>query len=291
MAPENPIVDEDFEEEKSDSQSPTEKMAPENPIEDSEEEKSKRVSPQPAEENPEDAFVYSDCSSPSDSGFIIRPIPKPKDKKEKKVVNKLFSEKDEIALLQGFARFRAEHGKESDWVKFHSFMKGQLSNEFTKTQLSEKIRSLKRKFTRNFSKGVGLEFPSPHEASVFQHSKTLWEDEVSVDGEKRKRVVELNQEKPSKQRKRAVELNQEKPSKQQKLSNELSKKEFKVMFPLLSASFNEVVPCWVGRENCYLIGREKCQELEDQFRELKAEEIKLGVKRSNLMLKELPKKK
>lgn len=126
----------------------------------------------------------SACSSPSASGFIIAPSRKPqaekKTTKKKAFGSKVFSEDDVISLLKGLVVFWA-NGKNNKWAEFHLFVKDNLGNQLTRTQVSEKIRALKKKFDayseRAKANGGRIDLSDPHESAVFELSKALWGEE------------------------------------------------------------------------------------------------------------------
>ncbi|KAH6837890.1 hypothetical protein C2S53_001975 [Perilla frutescens var. hirtella] len=145
---------------------------------------------------PETVENGSACSSPSASGFIIMPSQKPSgDKKRKAPASKVFGRDDVIALLKGLAVFWVT-GKNNKWAEFHHFIKGDLRNQFTKIQVSEKIRALKKKFYANWERANGghLDLSDPHELAVFELSKELWGDETGIAPEKGQMVENEDEE-------------------------------------------------------------------------------------------------
>lgn len=90
----------------------------------------------------------------------------------------IFTDEDVITLLQGQIDFKSEHGDESK-TEFHLFVKDKLHMEFTKLQVTEKLRRLKQKFLGNFNrkKQAPLEFSNAYEYTVFKLSEKLWGNE------------------------------------------------------------------------------------------------------------------
>ncbi|KAI3467864.1 hypothetical protein Pfo_024527 [Paulownia fortunei] len=228
------------------------------------------------EEGHESGEDGSECSSPSASAFIIMPAAKPSEKK-KTPASKKFSDEDEIALLKGLAVFWA-NGRNNKWTEFHLFIKDDLPHLFTKIQVSEKIRGLKRKFEANFERaranGGCLDFSDSHESLLFELSKTLWGDEKSIAHETRKRTGNEHDE-------------EKKIPKKLKQVVEVGNENFESAYPLLYASFDVFGYPKIVKENCFLIGREKAQELEEKWRELKAEELRLELKKIDLIKRDL----
>ncbi|XP_057773959.1 STOREKEEPER protein-like isoform X2 [Salvia miltiorrhiza] len=140
----------------------------------------KQPAPEPVENG-------SACSSPSASGFIIAPSQKPRREKKTTPVAKVFTDDDVISLLKGLAVFWA-NGRNNKWAEFHHFVKDDLPNQFTKTQVSEKIRNLKKKFDANVGRaranGGRIFLSDPHESAVFELSKALWGDDSGIAQEK-----------------------------------------------------------------------------------------------------------
>ncbi|XP_011075324.2 GLABROUS1 enhancer-binding protein-like [Sesamum indicum] len=152
------------------------------------------------EEVPKDE---SECSSSSASNFIIAPAAKPSEKNTP--FSKIFSEEDEISLLKGLAIFWAD-GRNNKWTEFYNFIKDSLPHQFTRTQVSEKIRRLKGKFENNFERaranGGCLDFSDAHESAVFEVSKTLWGEDENEAGDKHAEKEKETRDRSRSQKKR-----------------------------------------------------------------------------------------
>ncbi|XP_051122498.1 uncharacterized protein LOC127245565 [Andrographis paniculata] len=244
----------------------------------------------------------SECSSPSASAFIVmpsstssRPLDKTKMRKSAGGMKK-FTEEEEIALLKGLAAFWA-NGRNNKWTEFHLFIKDDLPREFTKIQVSEKIRGLKRKYDTNLEKaranGGHLDFPDHHESALFELSKTLWGDEEPAENgqvEEKKPLVKKEQKAiaPKKIKKNAEEEdNGDEEKKILKKHKQQTEEEFKLAYPLLYMSFNAMGYPKFFKNSFHLIDREKAQELEEKWRELNAEELRLENKRIELTKRDL----
>ncbi|KAL0386308.1 UNVERIFIED_CONTAM: STOREKEEPER protein [Sesamum radiatum] len=256
-----------------------------------------------------DADEETDSDSDSESeeeGFTAAVPPKkpklnpPREEegpREDNPFSKIFSEEDEIALLKGLALFWAD-GRNNKWIEFYNFIKDSLPHQFTRTQVSEKIRRLKGKFENNFKRaranGGWLDFSDAHESAVFEVSKTLWGEDKSEAGDKH---AEKEKETPQrgdrsrspKKRKRAGEEHDAEKEilKNQKQVGKISKEEFASAYPLLSSSLDENGYSNIIKEGLLLIGREKLQEVEEKWRDVKAAEVSLELKRIDLIRRDL----
>lgn len=96
---------------------------------------------------------------------------------------RLFTEKDEIALLEGMIDYKEKNDGADpslNMVKFYEFVEDSLSCSVTKSQIVDKIRRLKKKYVNNLKKGRNGEdpvFSRPHEYKSFELSKKIWPSE------------------------------------------------------------------------------------------------------------------
>ncbi|KAL3624961.1 hypothetical protein CASFOL_031629 [Castilleja foliolosa] len=110
-----------------------------------------------------------------------------KSKQNRAQFERLFSEEDEIALLNGMIRF-AEKNKVApfaDLDAFRGFVKADLSVDPTKDQLKHKMRKFKTKYDKNMSKQASGSARSlkAHERRAFDLSKLVWANEY-IKGQK-----------------------------------------------------------------------------------------------------------
>lgn len=140
--------------------------------------------------------------SPSLSGFTIKPIspkrkpdPKPEQpKKEKDVDDKkakkgagpgtggsqrIWSDEDEIVILNGMIEFQNEKGKNSsaDTGDFYGFVKESLCFNASNNQFANKIRMLKKKYFTDVEKnesGKYETFSKPHDLECVELAKKIW---------------------------------------------------------------------------------------------------------------------
>jgi hypothetical protein len=96
---------------------------------------------------------------------------------------RLWTEEDEIVILRGFAEFTAARGTafashQYDTDPFYEDMRRRLQLDFSKSQLVEKLRRLKRKYRNCVDRlrvsGNSFTFRSPHEQAVFEIARNIW---------------------------------------------------------------------------------------------------------------------
>jgi hypothetical protein len=109
---------------------------------------------------------------PASSGGERRPL-----------FQRLWTEEDEIVILRGFAEFTAARGTafashQYDTDPFYEDMRRRLQLDFSKSQLVEKLRRLKRKYRNCVSRlrgsGATFSFRSPHEQAIFEIARNIW---------------------------------------------------------------------------------------------------------------------
>ncbi|GER51223.1 DNA-binding storekeeper protein-relatedtranscriptional regulator [Striga asiatica] len=122
----------------------------------------------------------------------------PEASEKKQLFQRIWSESDEIRLLNGIMQFRAE--KKSDphdnMDAFLAFIKKDLHIDVTKTQMRKKISRMKEKYTNNKRKeqeGKGRAFTSQHEQEAYDLSEKVW------GAEKENRVEKANGSGPKKE--------------------------------------------------------------------------------------------
>ncbi|KAG7584978.1 GLABROUS1 enhancer-binding protein family [Arabidopsis thaliana x Arabidopsis arenosa] len=87
---------------------------------------------------------------------------------------RLWSEEDEISVLQGMIDFKADTGKSpyEDTNVFYEFLKKSISFEVSKNQFMDKIRSLRKKYIGK--EGKEPSFVKAHDKKAFELSKFIW---------------------------------------------------------------------------------------------------------------------
>ncbi|KAL1192916.1 putative transcription factor [Cardamine amara subsp. amara] len=89
---------------------------------------------------------------------------------------RLWSEEDEISLLQGMIDYKADTGKSpyDDMNGFFEFMKKAISFEVSKVQFGDKIRGLKKKYLGKSKKGKEVIFTKAHDKNCLKLATHIW---------------------------------------------------------------------------------------------------------------------
>ncbi|KAG5524743.1 hypothetical protein RHGRI_031425 [Rhododendron griersonianum] len=83
-------------------------------------------------------------------------------------INRLWSEGDEVMILEGLMDFKSDMGG------LYEVIKKSLSVDASKSQFLDKIRKLKRKYSPNVERGDKAVLSTPHEHKCFELSKKMW---------------------------------------------------------------------------------------------------------------------
>ncbi|GER38421.1 DNA-binding storekeeper protein-relatedtranscriptional regulator [Striga asiatica] len=115
--------------------------------------------------------------------IVIARRPVPPDE-SRKLFQRLWTDEDEIELLQGFldytSQHRGPHGSAQhhhDTTAFYDQIRSKFQLDFNKNQLVEKLRRLKKKYRNiinKFGSGKDYTFKSPHEQATFEISAKIW---------------------------------------------------------------------------------------------------------------------
>ena len=101
----------------------------------------------------------------------------------RRLFQRLFSDEDEIAILQGFLDFTVQRSTTTaaahhqDTGPFYDQIKTRLQLDFNKNQLVEKLRRLKKKYRNvvgKMSLGKDYVFKSAHDQATFEISRRIW---------------------------------------------------------------------------------------------------------------------
>ncbi|XP_027350130.1 probable transcription factor At5g28040 [Abrus precatorius] len=103
----------------------------------------------------------------------------------RRLFQRLWTDEDEIELLQGFLDYTSQRGSShhNDTALFYDQIKSKLQLDFNKNQLVEKIRRLKKKYRNVLNKiGSGKEFSfkSAHDQATFEISRKIWSNMAPI---------------------------------------------------------------------------------------------------------------
>ena len=105
----------------------------------------------------------------------------------RRLIQRIWTNEDEIELLRGFLEFTTQRGSTNYNVtkEFYDQIRSKLQVEFNKNQLSDKLRKLKRKYKRILEKinpDKEFSFKTAHEQATFEISRKIWGDIVGRNG-------------------------------------------------------------------------------------------------------------
>lgn len=229
------------------------------------------------------------------------------DNEEKKsAVVRLWSEDDEIAILQGMVDYWSKKGADpyADMGAFHEFIKESLHVDVSKNQLTDKIRRLKKKYQNNVEKnGEDAVFSRPHEYKSFELSKKIWggagsgsgvdDSAKSNNGQAKRSGSRVNNTsnalaKPKDGGKAIVVTEKAKGKEETKVASG----DFAKMYPYLNSALEvqwETEPFWALSEEDRRLMKEKLgrnskvREVNEEFKMLKVKELELYSKKLELM--------
>ncbi|CAI8615533.1 unnamed protein product [Vicia faba] len=136
-------------------------------------------------------IVFPD-SFPSDSKRQQQRIDQIEEKKpledSRKLFQRLWTDEDEMELLQGFLDYTTQRGSShhNDTAQFYDQIKSKLQLDFNKNQLVEKIRRLKKKYRNvlnKISSGKEFVFKTAHDQATFEISRKIWNNVAPIAGD------------------------------------------------------------------------------------------------------------
>jgi len=106
----------------------------------------------------------------------------------RKLFQRLWTDEDEMELLQGFLDYTTQRGSShhNDTAQFYDQIKSRLQLDFNKNQLVEKIRRLKKKYRNVVSKmssGKEFVFKTAHDQATFEISRKIWNNVAPIAGD------------------------------------------------------------------------------------------------------------
>ncbi|WCJ20765.1 DNA-binding storekeeper protein-related transcriptional regulator [Euphorbia peplus] len=112
---------------------------------------------------------------------------KPAIDESRRLFQRLWTDEDEIELLQGFLDYTTQRGSNHhDTALFYDQIKSKLQLDFNKNQLVEKLRRLKKKFRNvlaKLSSGKDFSFKTLHDQATFEISRKIWTSTGKICGE------------------------------------------------------------------------------------------------------------
>ncbi|XP_004243436.1 STOREKEEPER protein [Solanum lycopersicum] len=243
-----------------------------------------------------------------------RKKPKVAEEEEKKSAatpRSLWSDDDQLALLKGILEYKTVKGMEpsADMSAFHEFIRGKLQAEVSKSQISDKVRRLRKKFLTNVKDGEEPVFTKSQDFLVFEHSKRIWGAPGAINGGVKDNVNNSSNGKAKKsvevrkisEPKRSAKVSKPKDDEKQKEEEkQIAVKEvvkedivkgdqldFQSKYPRLAASLeamsglSKMYPNGTSllKEKMSLIATDKAKVLEEKWKILEDDEADLMVKR------------
>ncbi|OVA13513.1 Protein of unknown function DUF573 [Macleaya cordata] len=128
---------------------------------------------------PPNGSATEDTPPPSTGNHIKKPSSLDD---SRKLFQRLWTDEDEIGLLQGFLDFTTRRGTlnssyHHETGPFYDHIKTRLQLDFNKNQLVEKLRRLKKKYRNvvtRISSGKEFSFKTPHDQTTFEISRKIW---------------------------------------------------------------------------------------------------------------------
>ncbi|CAJ2631527.1 unnamed protein product [Trifolium pratense] len=113
---------------------------------------------------------------------------KPPLEDSRKLFQRLWTDEDEMELLQGFLDYTTQRGSShhNDTAQFYDQIKSKLQLDFNKNQLVEKIRRLKKKYRNvlnKISSGKEFVFKTAHDQATFEISRKIWNNVAPIAGD------------------------------------------------------------------------------------------------------------
>ncbi|CAA2995089.1 STOREKEEPER -like [Olea europaea subsp. europaea] len=209
-------------------------------------------------------------------------------------ITRLWTEEDEIALLQGMINFKSQKGVDpyADMGAFFDYIKQKLQVVFSRAQMSSKISRMKKRFLNALEKGENGEdpvFSKPHECKAFDLSKKIWGAAVEKSkGSNTNRVVENVKKDKGKSEISSEDDKQLIVRKVKEVGGgfwsnyPFFRRSFEVNGICQSLSMSYGVMSFV-KEKMSLLGSGKAKDLEEKWKDLFEKETELYLEMLNLM--------
>ncbi|PIA54647.1 hypothetical protein AQUCO_00900897v1 [Aquilegia coerulea] len=128
---------------------------------------------------------------------------------EKKLFQRIFSEKDEIDVLNGLLEFKKKGNRitNSGLSEFFDFLKGSVHVGANLNQITNKVQRLHKKYRKNVKRakpGGDPTISNPHGLKSYLLSKEIWGDQIFKDGEENQSGVTAGKKSKSKPKSNGV---------------------------------------------------------------------------------------
>ncbi|KAF7036119.1 hypothetical protein CFC21_046871 [Triticum aestivum] len=131
---------------------------------------------------------------PAGAGPVPPPPPQGASAAEdsRRLFQRLWTDEEELLILRGFLEFTSRRGTafashQYDTGPFYEEIRRKLSFDFSKNQLIEKLRRLKKKYrvcaTRVAAQGAAFAFKSAHEGAIYDVARHIWRPAFKRDGD------------------------------------------------------------------------------------------------------------
>ncbi|KAJ3686999.1 hypothetical protein LUZ61_016163 [Rhynchospora tenuis] len=135
------------------------------------------------------------------TGQVWSSVPGSSDE-SRRLFQRLWTDEEEIRILRGFLEFTSRRGTtfashQYDTGPFYEEIKKQFTFDFSKNQLIEKLRRLKKKYRlcalRMQTVGKDFSFKSAHEQNIYDVARHIWRPEMKRERESDDEDGDLNQ--------------------------------------------------------------------------------------------------
>ncbi|KAJ6724607.1 hypothetical protein OIU85_022517 [Salix viminalis] len=209
--------------------------------------------------------------------------PEKSEDSKKQLFQRLWTEDDEISLLQGIIDFVAEKGVDplKDTNAFFDFIKQSLHFDVSMSQLKDKICRLRKKFKNQVKgkKGENKVFTKPHDQKGFDLSKYIWGSEGCI------KATNFNDNKKGNGKKlEALKADLGIDAGEERMEVEMENDSIvkKVLKFDRKASVGTMED-YVGRCGLDFMHGVKKEEMEEKWRKLHIAELELFLKRNELL--------
>ncbi|KDP45631.1 hypothetical protein JCGZ_17238 [Jatropha curcas] len=211
---------------------------------------------------------------------------------KKQLFQRLWSEDDEIAVLEGLIEYAEKKGVDpaKDMTSFFEYIKKSLHFDVSLSQLKDKVSRLKKKFENHVTKGKKGEdktFSKPHDQKSFDLSKRIWGSAAGVESSVKSNGKAINNNNSKGKGLAALKAELGLGSDVDKEAEKVDKKESHSGLKQIS-EFDKGVSVsgmedFVVKRGLDMLDGAKKAEMEEKWRELHVAELELFLKRNELI--------